>query len=147
MPDIHEIHPATDAVKALAGFIHDSDIAALTPEQIDVELKHAGINSDSTMKRFLSSLEAAEGRAELNAAAQTRRSWTQRFVEFAAQLPRVANPREKVRELLESTFGGKPEYSVAFRKFEDAPDDDLASLLVELQFLNEVENDTDESGS
>lgn len=142
MPDEQQSHPATDAVKALAQFLHEPNLDTLSPEQIDAELKHAGINCDRVMSRFLSTMEAAEGRTELQAAAQERKSLSQRFADFAARLPTIPNPRAKVREFLEKALAGKPEYAVAFRKFEKATDDDLAELLVELQFLDEMERDT-----
>ncbi len=137
MPDEQPSHPATDAVKALARFLHEPSVDALTPVQIDAALKHAGINSDRVMSRFLATMEGAEGRAELQAAARKRQSWSQRFVEFSASLPKILNPREKLRALLEIEFAGKPEYAVAFRKFEETTEDDLSGLLVELEFLGQ----------
>jgi hypothetical protein len=145
MADKQQSHAATDAVKALARFLHEQDVHDLSAEQVDAELKKARLSVAPVMDRFRNALAVARGRSRLRAAAQRRRALSERFMAFASTIGQIPNPRERVRELLENTFSGTPQYSVAFRKFEEASDDDLAGLLIDLQFLDELE-DHDDTG-
>lgn len=141
MPDRPEPTPATDAVKAIAHFLHEPDSEDLSQKEIRSQLSAAGVNMDVVKKRYETVLSQAAGRAVLAGARTQRRSFMARVVELREQLSQAGNVREQVREFVQDVFGGRTEAAVAWRNFEHATDADLRTMLEDLTLLDELEKD------
>lgn len=147
MPDKPESTPATDLVKTLARLFHEPRVDDLSQEEIDAEIKRAGIDVSRMQGRLSEALEIAKNRLKLHMAGARRTVLLRKLAEFAEALPMQRDPREKVRQLLESILGGTPQAAVQFRKLEETKDADLVSLVEDLQFLEEIEEHDDEHGA
>lgn len=141
MPDRPEPTPATDAVKALAHFLHEPETDELSQKEIRSRLTAAGVNMDTVKKRYENLVAQAEGRAVLGAARGQRQSFMARMVDLRKHLPTSGDVREQVRQFVQEVFGGQAEAAVAWRNFEHATDADLRSMLEDLTLLDELEKD------
>src|SRR5258707_5064698 len=74
MPDQKSPTPATDAVKALARFLHEPEIEDEPREQIQAELKNAGIDTAAVIKTVREKIDQAKSRRRLAAARERRQS-------------------------------------------------------------------------
>ena len=133
--------PATDAVRALAHFLHEPDTDELTQKEIRADLSAAGVNMETVQKRYAAVLSEAKGRAVLATARDQRRSFGERMQELRARLPEMEDIRSHVRELVQEVFGERPEAAVAWRNFEQATDEDLRTMLEDLTLLDDLEKD------
>jgi hypothetical protein len=141
MPEQYEPTPATDAVRALAYFLHESDTEGLSQNEIRSCLAAVGVNMNSVKRRYETLLAQAEGRALLGAARGQRQSFMERMVDLREHLPSSGDVREQVRQFVQEVFGGRAEAAVAWRNFEHATDADLRSMLEDLTLLDELEKD------
>lgn len=141
MPEKPEPTPATDAVKALAHFLHEPETDDLSQKEIRSRLTAAGVNMDTVKRRYESLLAQAEGRSVLAAARGQRQSFMARMVDLREHLPTSGDVREQVRQFVQEVFGGRAEAAVAWRNFEHATDADLRSMLEDLTLLEELEKD------
>ena len=138
MPDSTEPHPATDAVRALARFLNEpSD--DLQANEIRTELKRCGIDTNRLKKRFNEALAQAQGRALLSAARSKRESFLTLLGGARDKLPSIKDAREQVREIVDKIYGTDPQAAVVWRKFEEATDDDLRTMLEDLTLMDEID--------
>lgn len=147
MPDQPEQTPATDAVKALAQFLHEPETDDLPRKDVVAELRGAGVDLDRLKKRYESVIAAAEGRAVLAKARMRRQLFADRLIKLRERLPEFGDVRTQVRELVQEVFGNRPEAAVAWRNFEEATDEDLRTMLEDLTLLDEFERDDSSSSS
>jgi hypothetical protein len=148
MPDNKTPTPATDAVKALAWFLYDPEIENEPREQIQAELKNAGIDTKAVMKAASEMVSQAKSRQRLITARERR----QRLLMKVAELKAVATYgaaqlRARVKEVLDAEFAGKQEAAVLFRKFQEASDEDLQTLLDDILLLGEANDEERRSSS
>jgi hypothetical protein len=136
---------ATDAVKALACFLHEPDTNNLSQKEIRSELSAAGVSMDAVKKRYETLLAQAAGRAVLAGAKAQRRSFMARMLELRKQLPQGGDVRKQIREFVKDVFGERAEAAVAWRNFEHASDDDLRTMVEDLTLLDELEKDDSSS--
>jgi hypothetical protein len=141
MPDRPKPTPATDAVKALAHFLHEPDTDDQSQMEIRSHLSAAGVNMEVVKKRYETVLSQAAGRALLAGARKQRQSFMARMVELRERLPRSRDVREQVREFVQDVFGDRAEAAVAWRNFENATDADLLTMLEDLTLLDDLEKD------
>jgi hypothetical protein len=141
MPDKPEQTPATDAVKALAYFLHEPDIDDLSQKEIRSRLSAAGVNMELVKKRYETVLAQAAGRALLAGARTQRQSFMARMVELRERLPHVGDVREQIRGFVQDVFGDRAKAAVAWRNFEHATETDLRTMLEDLTLLDELEKD------
>ena len=121
-------------VHAFNEFLDKEDL--LTPEEIDTELREAGLDPEKVGARMQAVAE--------HALASSLWNWRNRaVVELEQERARIADatrtvPRDRadiigaIRELIAQT-GSKPAY--AHRNLEAQTDEDLADLLTELEYL------------
>jgi hypothetical protein len=142
MPEEKSKTPATDAVKALARFLHEPEGEAESREQIQAELKSAGIIVPAVIKTVRGKITQAKSRQRL-ALARERRNTLLRKVSELKSLATSGGMalRQKVKELLDQEFAGQTDAAVLFHKFEEAKDDDLKTLLDDILLLNADENE------
>jgi len=133
--------PATDAVKALAEFLHEPELDELSPAEIRARLKETKTDVDLVRKRFATALAQAKGRLHLAKARERRESFALRVAELRQQLTSDINVRERVRDFVQDVFGGKAEAAVAWRNFERATDADLRTIIDDLTLLEDLEKD------
>jgi hypothetical protein len=140
--------PATDAVKALARFLHEPEIENEPREQIQAELKNASIDTAAVMKTVREKIGQAKSRQRLAAAHERR----QALLAKVTRLKAMANTggaklRAQVKEMLDVEFAGQQEAVVLFRKFEEAKDEDLQTLLDDILLLDETGDEEHRPGS
>ena len=138
MPDEKMSTPATDAVKALAGFLYEPGVQNEPREKMQAELKGAGIDTAAMRKTILEKLAQSRNRQRLKQAGESRRS----LLDKVARLRVVASSggaklREQIKELLDRQFGNNEEAAVLFHKFEEAKDEDLQTLLDDITLLEQ----------
>ena len=147
MPDRPKQTPATDAVRALAQFLHEPETDDLSQKEIVSELHAAGVNLERLKKRYETVLAEAGGRAVLAKARGRRQLFADRLIKLRARLPEVSDVRTQIREFVQEVFGNRPEAAVAWRNFESATDEDLRTMLEDLTLLDELEKDDSSSSS
>lgn len=145
MPEQPEQTPATDAVKALADFIHTPQTDELSQKDIRTQLSAAGVNMDRVKKRYELLLTQAKGRAVLASARTERQSFMARMVELQDRFAEAGDVRAQVREFVQEVFGDRPEAAVAWRNFEHATDADLRTMVEDLTLLEALEKDDSSS--
>lgn len=148
MPDEINPTPATDAVKALARLLHEPEIENEPREQIQAELKKAGIDTAAVIKTVREKIGQAKSRQRLVAARERREALLAKVTRLKAMATTGgAKLREHVRELLETQFGGQQEALVLFHKFEDAKDEDLQTLLDDILLLDDSADEEHKPGT
>jgi hypothetical protein len=139
MPDEKPTTPATDAVKALARFLHEPEIENEPREQIQAELKNAGIDTAAVMKTVREKIGQGKSRQRLAAARERRQALLGKVTRIKAMAAvGGAKLRAQVKELLDAEFAGQLQAVVLFRKFEAAKDEDLQTLLDDILLLDEI---------
>jgi hypothetical protein len=147
MPDEKPPTPATDAVKALARFLHEPEIEDEPREQIQAELRNAGIDTAAVMKTVREKIGQAKSRQRLAAARERRQALLEKVNRLKAMTAvGGAKLRAQVKEILDAEFAGQQEAVVLFRKFEAAKDEDLQTLLDDILLLDEI-GDEEHRGS
>lgn len=148
MSDEKKSTPATDAVKALARFLHDSEVENEPREQIQAELKNAGIDTAAVMKTVREKIDQAKSRQRLTAAHVRRQALLKKVARLKAMAAvGGAKLRAQIKEMLDAEFAGQQEAVVLFRKFEQAKDEDLQTLLDDILLLDETGDEEHRPGS
>lgn len=147
MPDRTEQTPATDAVKALAQFLHEPETDDLQQKEIVSELRAAGVNMETVRKRYEIVLAEADGRVVLANARIKRQLFADRMLQLRERLPDAGDVRMQIRAFVQEVFGDRPEATVAWRNFEQATDADLRTMLEDLTLLDELERDDSSTSS
>lgn len=136
--------PATDAVKALARLLYRSEIEGEPRELIQAELKSAGIDSAAVLKTVCEKIAQAKVHQRLVVAHERRQALLGKVTKLKATAALEGRRLlEQVRELLDEQFAGQQEAVVLFRKFEDAKEEDLESLLDDIILLDEPDDEED----
>jgi restriction endonuclease Mrr len=148
MPDEKPQTPATDAVKALARFLHEPEIENEPREKIQAELKNAGIDTAALMKTVREKVDQAKSRQRLGVA-RARREALLKELKRLKELATAggAKVRARVKEILDAEFAGQPDAAVLFRKFEEAKDEDLQTLLDDILLLDKARDEEQRPGS
>lgn len=142
MSDEKSMTPATDAVKALARLLHRSEVEDEPRELMRAELKSAGIDSAAVLKTVREKITQAKSRQRLAIARERRQALLGRVAELGATAARGRERLlERVKELLDEQFGGEQKAVVLFRKFEEAKEEDLQSLLDDIILLDDSEDE------
>ncbi len=148
MPDEKSTTPATDAVKALARLLHEPEIENEPREQIQAELKSAGIDTSAIMKSVREKIGQAKARQRLAAAHEKRQALLSKVTRLKALASESgARLREHVKQLLDAEFGGQQQAAVLFRKFEEAKDEDLQTLLDDIVLLDDLDDEDERPGA
>ena len=138
MPDEKLPTPATDAVKALARLLHEPEIENEPRAQIQSELKSAGVDTGRIFKSIREKVGQAKARQRLAAAHERRQALLSKVTQLKAMASTGSTRlRHHVKELLDAQFAGQQAAAVLFRKFEEAKDEDLQSLLDDIVLLEE----------
>lgn len=138
MPNRTEPSPATDAVKALARFLHEP-LVDTRADEIRGELKRGGVDTNRLKKRFGEALAQAQGRAILAAARAKRESFLTLLSGVRDKLPTITDVRGQVRGIVEQIYGGDQQAAVVWRNFEEATDADLRTMLEDLTLMDEID--------
>lgn len=138
MPDQSKHTPATDAVKALARFLSEPDVEDRSDEEIRDYLRNANVDINRVRARVAEDLAKARARSALANARCRRESFLDRITGLRLQLTGTTNVREQVRAFLDEVFTGQPDAAVAWRNFEQATDDDLLTMVEDLNLLEEL---------
>ena len=148
MPDEKPTKPATDAVKALARLLHEPEIENEPREQIQAELKSAGIDTAAVMKTVREKIGQAKSPHRLVLAHERRQALLSKVTRLKAMAAEGgAKLREQVKELLDAQFAGQQQAAVLFRKFEEAKDEDLQTLLNDIVLLDNTGDEEHRPGS
>jgi hypothetical protein len=114
-------------------------------EEVQVELRRLGINVRSAVDAVLQAIESAKARAQLAAAKQRR-------VNIGATLGQVVPPppeglRSTLRQLIAQRFGSSETAAHWYKLEKEASDEDLRSLLSDMQLLETFSEDPENGGS
>lgn len=129
-------YKASDVLKSLHEFIigPEEDVAAMPMEQVNDILKSEGIDPTSLIKQVKQRIIKVKAEQELAEARQKRMDCVSKLQSHGATV--TAGVKERVRAMIENLMPGSPELAtVYFRKFEEANEEDLASLLDDLEAL------------
>lgn len=114
-------------------------------EEVQGELRRLGINVKSAVDAVLRAVESAQARAQLSAARQRRASVGGTMGQMIPPPPEEL--RGSLRELIAQRFGNTETAAHWYKLERDASDDDLRSLLSDLQLLESFSEDPDNGGS
>lgn len=134
---------ASDILRSLNEFIlgEEEDVTLLPPERIQSHLKAEGIDPMPLVHQVRERIAKEKAKRELAEARERR-------LRYASNLQRPASGtsspplREKIREMLDMLKPVNPELAaVYYRKFEEATEDDLASMLEDLSLLEQMDGE------
>ena len=143
MAEAPEPTPATDAVKALASFLHESPTERPSREQIQIELRKAGADMGVLRRSVQDTFDQARAQQRLLLARGKRLAMIERLKNLVPSAQSAEQIREQILAALNGFFEGGPQVAVLYRKFETASDDDLASLLEDFTLLEEFDDGED----
>jgi len=132
---------ATDILKLLHEFLSGSeeDVTKTPLEKLVSDLKAEGIDTTSLVKMVKERLAKAKAKEELARACEKRQQLLSKFSQKLQQVPSLA--KEQVLERVRNLMLTQPEKASAyFRKFDEANESDLQSLINDLSLLNEMGN-------
>jgi hypothetical protein len=132
---------ASQMLEALNDFFlgPEPDLKTMSPDELATFVSENRLDADTVFKAVTSALEAARGQVDLKIARQNRLRLRQRV--------QASAPRQGLRDKLLSqieVLAGPRLSGVYARKFEKAPDEDLASLLEDFEFLDQLDFTEDE---
>ena len=137
---------ASEILKALHEFIlgPEEDVTTIPREKIQADLKAEGLNPAPLVARVREKLNKMKAEEELTRARNQRKY----LLDLRGKMPKSPLAlKEQILEHLRSLLANRPEMASAyFRKFEEANEADMRSLLEDLAMLDEMgKDDIDES--
>lgn len=137
------VETSEDLVRAFADLF--DEVAPMTSEEIDDELRDVGLEPDEVGARMQAVVEEALAKTHR----ERRKKAAKEVAEERARIARAASNRPRERadiiaaiEHLSAQFGGRVRY--AYRNLESETDEDLASLLEDLEYLASQQRGQDE---
>lgn len=134
---------ASDVLRSLHEFVigPEEDVTKMPIEQVNEYLKSEGIDPVPLVTHVRQRIAKLKAEQELAQAREQRMNYAQRLSSASGKVS-LTGLRDKVQEMIQGLTTGNPELaSVYFRKFEEASDDDLESLLEDLSMLEEMAAD------
>jgi hypothetical protein len=130
-----------DLINSIAQLLEQEDPDE-SPELVDDELRAAGFDPEEIGAKIARIAEEAHRRSPLNwrQRARAERTEAERRLARRSDITRLRSRDEIVREInavvaRSPRLQGAPTVQAHFRNFETATNEDLADLLVELEFL------------
>jgi hypothetical protein len=149
MPNNNQLK-ASDILRELHELLQEPelDIAALSLKDVQAELTRRGIDTKPLLTRAKQQLAKAHAEKELSEARNQREGLLQRLNLIKGKLVRTpAILREHILSTLGNLATENPTVAAAyFSKFEEASDDDLQSLMDDLNLLDESGDDKNSPG-
>lgn len=137
-----KFRPESDVWDRFLSLLYPCD-DSMTIEEIDADLERAGIDFDSAYQRVQKMIATQRARARMISAKKTRQSLGDRVRDVAA--PKMENLRDSVRRLIGTSSTGQQQMAY-FHKLQDAAsEDDLQSLLDDLEKLATLREMADDS--
>ena len=132
---------ASQMMEALNDFLlgPEPDFKTMPSEELAAFVSKHGLDVDPVWKSVRSALAASRGQLDLEIARQKRLRLERES--------RTSSPRQGLREHLLAqieAIAGPSMSAVYARKFEEAPDEDLASLLEDFELLDQLDFAEDE---
>lgn len=107
-------------------------------EQVNEYLKSEGIDPVPLVNHVRQRIAKLKAEQELAQAREQRINYAQKLSSFGEKIS-LADLRDRIQEMIQGLTSGNPELaSVYFRKFEEASDSDLESLIEDLSMLDEM---------
>lgn len=128
-------------LQALKAFHHliaesEDEVDALTPEQVDAELKQYGVDVKPVMATLQAAVKQLKARRKLDAARDERTAQLQALHERVPDDADSPNDEARCRELLAACAQVSPQQAaVLYRKFENGSGEDWKSLRADLEYL------------
>jgi hypothetical protein len=145
----HDNNSGLSPLERLAALLHEdnSDIEAMSQEQLAQYLKENKVEMADAQKRFAAILKKAKARHRLEVASQRRIEAVERAKNmFSGGTEAVAAVREHVRSMIERFRQHDPEQAQVYaREFEKATPEDLLVLEEDLALL-EMDEPNDGKG-
>jgi hypothetical protein len=128
------IETSEDLVRALAELFAED--VPKTPEEVDAELREAGYDPEEIGARMQAAAERALATSPLNWRIQAQKELEEERAQMAEFAATPVHDRASIIaaiKQLSSQLGGQVVY--AYRNLESETDEDLASLLADLEYL------------
>jgi hypothetical protein len=133
---------SNEAWDHLFQFLAD-DHEAVSRAEVQSDLQRLGVSAQGAIKRVFAALDAVKAREELRDVGSQRRAVVDRLTKITAT--GVKNIREKLQQLIQEKLSGSTQ-AAYFHKLEGAATDaDLGSLLEDIERLNALGNDIDDT--
>lgn len=121
-----------------------------TPEEVEAILREAGYDPVQLAADMQTFAEQALKNSPLNWRNRAQQELTAARSHFESTLSRVSRSRNEligaIQQLIQQVGGRQPQVFAHFRNFESASDDDLASMLEELEYLVSQQQGQDREG-
>lgn len=128
------IETSEDLVRAFADFF--DEIAPRTPEEIDVALREAGYDPNEVGARMKTAAERALADSPLNWRNRAQREIEAARSQIAGSATAVLRSREEIIAAIEQLVAQSgSQMAYAHRNLESETDEDLVSLLSQLEYL------------
>ena len=131
---------ASDVLRSLHEFVvgPEEDFKKMPIEQVNEYLKSEGIDPVPLVNHVRQRIAKLKAEQELAQAREQRINYAQKLSFYGEKIS-LADLRDRIQETIQSLTSGNSELaSVYFRKFEEASDSDLESLLEDLSMLDEM---------
>jgi hypothetical protein len=141
----------SEILKALHEFLSEPEVNSLTLplEKINQDLRPEGINTTSLIEQVREKIAKAKAKALFAQAHKRRQYFLEKLKNHVETSSRnVPLLKEQVLEYLSNLFADKPEIVMAyFRKFEEASESDIQSLLEDITLLDRLRANDNDSNS
>jgi hypothetical protein len=134
--------PEDSAWERFFQFLAEDD-EPVSRAEVRNDLQRLGVSPDSAIKRVFAALDAAAAQDQLRAASAQREGMVEKLRRITSES--VSNPRDVIQRLIHEKLTGEVQ-AAYFHKLEGAASDaDLASLLQDIERLEALESDADET--
>ena len=128
------IETSEDLVRAFASLF--DELEPETPEEIDTVLREAGFDPDELGARMKAAAERALNDSPLNWRSRAQRELEDERARIASTTPDLLRSRKDIIDAIKQLVGQLGnQVAYAHRNLESASDEDLASLLADLEYL------------
>ena len=127
---------ASQMMEALSDFLFgpEPDFKRMAPDELAAFVSKHGLDVEPVLKAAKAALKASGGQLELELARRKRLK--------LAEERRASVPRQGLREHLLAqikAIAGPSQAAVYARKFEDSPEEDLATILEDFEWLDQLD--------
>lgn len=123
----------------LLSFVYP-DESSMTDSEVQAELKRLRINTQPAMDKILFALQKEQAQASLENAKEKRLQMLQMIQGVSAT---ISSTREGIREWIMEHLSGSQQ-ALYCRKLEESSDDDLESLVEDIQCLEKLDKHLDD---
>lgn len=141
----HNPEKYSEVIRSLHGLLSqkEEEVESLSLSAIKENLAKEGVNINQMVSDVKSMIEKKKATQRLEAAKERRLAF-EKAAELKKNIGGITNIKEKLHQIINDLGKSNPKTaSVYFRKLEEANEDDMASILEDLMFLESDDDDSE----